>query len=206
MPDHTSPLPVPFGPAIVIAAGGAGRRIGGDKPERQLGNQRLIDHRSGWTRGRSDCVAIAAQAGTASDGVGLPLLADSTGDLGPVAALASAVAFAAAHGRSHVLLIGCDLPFLPDDLIARLGAAIGDLGAALPRRGERLHPLAGLWRSDPSAVTDWIADGGRSLWGLAERMGHVQVDWPVVGPDPFANINTAEDLAAAEDRLRAAAR
>ena len=200
---HPAP---PAPPAIVIAAGGEGERIGGGKPARQLGDRRLIDHAIGWARARSDCVALAVRRDMALPGADLPLLTDREDSIGPIAALASAAAFAAAQGRRHVLLIGCDMPFLPDDLIHGLSRAITDAAAAIPRRAGRLHTLAGLWRSDPAAVAQWIAGGGRSLWGYAEGAGLVVVDWPEAGADPFANINTPEDLAAAEARLRGPAR
>lgn len=193
-------------PAIVIAAGGAGLRMGGGKAERLLGGVRLLDRAVGWAREQSDCLALAMGVESEPADNGLPQLTDRVPGEGPIAALDSAMHFAAAQGRAHVLLIGCDMPFLPADLIPRLRAGMGTAGAALPRRDGRLHTLAGLWRSDPAGLAAWIAAGGRSLWGYAEQAGMVVVDWEADGPDPFANLNTPADLAAAEQRLTAAAR
>lgn len=201
---------MPPAPAIVIAAGGAGRRMGGGKAERLLGGVRLLDRAIDWARRQSDCLALAmAPGGTPeerSERGDLPLLSDRVSDAGPIAALDSAMRFAAGQGREHVLLIGCDMPFLPADLIPRLRAAIGPTGAALPRRDGRLHTLAGLWHSDPAGLAAWIAGGGRSLWGYAEQAGLVVIDWEAAGPDPFTNLNTPADLAAAEVWLTSAGR
>jgi molybdopterin-guanine dinucleotide biosynthesis protein A len=55
------------------------------------------------------------------------------------------------------------------------------------------------------ALADYIAQGGQSLWGFAERQGLVRVPW-VAADDPFTNINSPADLAAAEARFTAPAR
>ncbi|WP_298199723.1 molybdenum cofactor guanylyltransferase [Novosphingobium sp.] len=204
----TDPRPAEGTPAplIVIAAGGQGSRMGGDKAGRLLAGRRLIDHAIAWAQRQGDKVAIAAAPGAVPDAAGLPVLIDRDPQLGPIAALLSAMHHAAALGRGLVVLIGCDTPFLPDDLIARLGRAIGPAGAALPRRGGRVQTLAGLWHVDPAGLARWIAAGGRSPWGYAEATGLVMVDWPEDGDDPFANLNTPDDLALAEARIRAGAR
>lgn len=196
----------PARPAVVIAAGGNGTRIGGAKAERLLGGRRLIDHAIDWALRQSDAVALATAPGSSLEAAGLPCLVDQSAEIGPIAALASAMRFAAELGRPRVMLVACDTPFLPDDLVNRLGAALGESGAALPRWASRLHPLAGLWTTEPVGVTAWIDGGGRSLWGYAEHAGLVMVDWPAEGADPFANINTVSDLAAAEARLTAPGR
>lgn len=184
--------------AIVIAAGGMGRRMGGNKPLQLLGQQRLIDHALAFAMRHDAPVAVATS--TAFPDVHLPQLADRQPGIGPISALASGMDFARTMGCDRLLLIGCDMPFLPDDLLARLAAALPGGGAALPESGQHLHPTAGLWRVDPSALASHIAAGGRSLWRFAERQGLVRVTWP---EGPFANINCPAALAAAEARLAA---
>lgn len=188
-------------PAIIIAAGGEGRRMGGAKPQALLAGQSLLGHAIGWATRHSDACAIAlrdaAQIRGASHEPGLPLLVDAAPGLGPVSALASAMRFAAAHGRAHTILIGCDQPFLPDDLPERLTCALGDHGVAMPVAAGKDQPLASLWRVDARGVADFIAGGGRSLWRLADRLGAVRVAWAAnrSGHDPFANINDPATLA-----------
>lgn len=192
-------------PAIVIAAGGAGRRLSGNKPARLLGGRSLLDRAADWARRHSDCVALAGagEGGAAQTlpDVGLPVLGDARPGLGPIAALASSFGFARAHGCRQVLLIGCDMPFLPDDLVPRLQAAIAPAGAALPCSNGRLHPLAGLWHPDPAGLAAWIDAGGRAPRHYAAAVGLATVDWGAGSDDPFANINGPEDLARAERRL-----
>lgn len=195
----------PEPPLIVIAAGGAGSRIGGDKPGRLLGQVRLIDRACDWARRHSDTVALSVRPGDGDWGTGLPLLFDATNGIGPISALLSAVQEGARQGRAAVLLVGCDLPFLPADLVPRLTAALPGHGVAMPASGGRLHPMAALWRSAPEPLERWIAGGGQSLWRFAETVGMAKVEWDET-PDPFANVNDAAALAAAQERIRTAGR
>lgn len=195
----------PDAPLIVIAAGGDGSRIGGAKPARTLGGQRLIDRTVAWATAHSDAVALAVRAGDGDWGTGLPVLIDPHTGIGPISALSSAMREAHRLRRNGVLLIGCDLPFLPDDLVTRLRAALPGHAAALPVSGGRLHPMAGLWCGDPERIERWIAQGGQSLWRYAREAGMAEVVW-ADAPDPFANVNDAKALAAAEQRLKTTGR
>ncbi len=177
--------------------------MGGSKPLRRLGELTLLRHACDWAMARSDYVALAVrEAGQLFD-EGLPLLIDRHTGIGPISALASAFDYALAVGREHVLVIGCDQPFLPDDLVARLSAAIGDHGAAMPTSLGREQPLATLWRADRGALTEYLAKDGQSLWGFARRVNAVTVEWETEpGCDPFFNINDPMALEEAERRFR----
>lgn len=190
-------------PAIVIAAGGDGRRLGGDKPQRTLGGRSLLAHAIIRAAVQSDCLALAVRDPAQVEPGTIPILCDAASGLGPISALESAFRFAATEGRTHVMLIGCDQPFLPADLARRLGDALadarGDHQVAMPVRGGKYQPLAALWRVDQAALEDYITGGGRSLWRFAGERGVVHVEWPMDGaPDPFANINDPATLAEAE--------
>lgn len=187
--------------AIVIAAGGDGVRIGGAKPSRMLGGRRLIDHALAWAGRHADTVALAVRLRDADWGTGLPLLADRHDGIGPISALANAFQFARDQRRPAVLMIGCDMPFLPENLLEKLQAAFSGHGAAMPVSGGRRHPMAALWAPDVPAIEAYIAHGGQSLWRFAQTVGMAEVTWDDA-PDPFQNINHLADLAAAEQRLK----
>lgn len=190
-------------PAIVIAAGGEGSRIGGSKPGRCLGGKPLITRMIDWAQTHSDCVAIAVRRADQLPGLDLPLLADRAPGIGPIGALDSAFHFALEAKRPRVLMIGCDQPFLPDDLLARLDSVIDGCGAAMPHCQGRDQPIACLWRVDCAALSAYIDDGGRALYRFAEQVGARRAEW-LAGPDesPFANINDTAALENAERRLR----
>ena len=188
---------------VVILAGGEGRRIGGDKALRLFAGRTLLDHALDRARAWSRHVAVAvrdpAQTGGAGGVGGAAILVDQ-GGAGPLEGLRSALEYAEALGLAGVLVVACDIPLAPEDLMGRLVAALGpDTLAAVACSGGRLHPTAGLWRAAALAMLDvHLAAGGASLNGFAERGGAVHVDWPVLPYDPFLNVNDAAELAAAE--------
>jgi molybdopterin-guanine dinucleotide biosynthesis protein A len=86
-----------------------------------------------------------------------------------------------------------DTPFLPEDLVARLGAA-----PAWAATAGAVHPLVAVWPVDMrGALAAWLADG-RSLRvrDFGGAIGMRTVEFADAG-DPFLNINTPDDLARA---------
>lgn len=189
--------------AVVVLAGGEGRRIGGQKPQRLLGARSLLDRAIDRARAWSDCVAVsvhASRAQTLPDNVSA--LEDTMG-VGPVAGIAAALDFAAAMRICRVLTIPCDCPFLPDDLPIRLLKALErPVEAAIALSAGQVHPACGLWRTGADAgVRRYISDGGASLRGLIVSMSISQVEWSTQPVDPFFNINTVADLTLAHEML-----
>jgi molybdopterin-guanine dinucleotide biosynthesis protein A len=189
--------------AAVILAGGQGSRMGGAKPLRILGAKSLLDRAIARARPWSDALAIAVRDESQLGKAGLALVLDEPGIEGPLGGLVAALRFAGASGCEAALTIPADMPFLPDDLADRLAASIDKKGAAIASSGGHLHPVCGLWRIEVlDEVADYLQSGRRSLKGLAEAVGYAAVEWPAGPADPFFNINSIEDLAAAERRLR----
>lgn len=188
--------------AVVILAGGEGRRMGGGKPLRQLGGRTLLERAAERARAWSDRIAIAVRDPAQAAGLGLPLIRDEPGIAGPLAGLAAALRFAGDAKCEAALTVPADMPFLPDDLVDRLVEGIAGQGAAIAASGGHAHPVCGLWRAEVIAhLPAYLATGRRSLLGLAETAGHCLVEWPGGDADPFFNVNSPDDLAEAERRL-----
>ncbi|HET9429384.1 MAG TPA: molybdenum cofactor guanylyltransferase [Allosphingosinicella sp.] len=182
-------------PAILILAGGQGRRMGGDKALRRLGGRTLLERAVERALGWSDEVAVAVREPGQVRDPGVPLLVDPPGLEGPLGGLSSAVRLQG----PVILTMPCDTPFLPDDLPERLAAALPGHGVALAASAGCVHPVCGLWRrSGLGRVEEYAATGRRSLIGFAELIGYSTVEWP---EDAFFNVNTPGDLAEAEARL-----
>lgn len=186
--------------AVVILAGGEGKRIGGGKPLRMLRGERLIDRTMDLARGWSDRIAVAIRDRSQVNGVCAELIRDE--DVrGPLGGLISGMKFALAEGTPFLLAIAADMPFLPVDLLERLLAAIGDKGCALAESRGQVHPVCSLWRANGLAqAQSYAASGRRSLKGLAASLGCAAVEWQAEPLDPFFNINTSDDLAEAARR------
>jgi molybdenum cofactor guanylyltransferase len=196
--------------AGVILAGGQGRRMGGqDKALLRLAGISLIDHV--FQRLSPQCGAIAISAngdGARFSRLGLPVLPDVLPDWpGPLAGVLTGMHWAAAHGFSHLVSVATDTPFFPTDLVARLQATVSPAGLTLAASPDangtlRLHPTIGLW---PVALHDdlsrWLLQGNRKVRLWADRAGAATCSFSAAPFDPFFNINTAEDLAWAAQRL-----
>ncbi|MDI1328491.1 MAG: molybdenum cofactor guanylyltransferase [Brevundimonas sp.] len=188
---------------VAVLAGGAGRRIGGDKPRHLLGGARLLDHALATARASAAPVILVVRDPEQVEGFAGTVVLDAPGIAGPLAGLLSALAWAVDAGADRVLTLPCDMPFLPGDLNLRLDLALTkDLGVAVAASGGQLHPVCALWRTTAVRTLVQRAGEGRlSLRGLSEAVGCAVVEWPIDEGDPFININTAEDLAAAQAAL-----
>lgn len=181
--------------------------MGGAKPLRRLGETTLIGRAVALGRTYSPVVAVAVRgADQVAGAVDARLLLDDPAIEGPLAGLASALRFARQQAVACVLTLPCDSPCLPDDLAARLLAALGDSGVVVAQSNGRLHPVCALWRTSAlDALAAYLASGRRSLKGFAATVGMTVVDWSVSDADVFANANTPEDLAALQPDLGALA-
>ncbi|GAA0286760.1 molybdenum cofactor guanylyltransferase MobA [Rhodovulum strictum] len=193
-------------PGVILAGGRATRMGGGDKCLRRVAGRRLIEHVIDRLGPQVAGLALNANGDPARFAeFGLPVLADGVADHpGPLAGVLAGLDWAAAQGAKAIVTAAADTPFLPRDLAGRLMAAAGPSGLALaasPDEGGRVqrHPTFGLWpvglRDDLRAA---LEGGVRKivLWTDAHGAGTALFDSQPF--DPFFNINTPEDVEAAE--------
>jgi molybdopterin-guanine dinucleotide biosynthesis protein A len=140
-------------------------------------------------------------------GLGCEVVADAAGAglAGPLLGVAAALAHARRRGFSLLATAPCDAPFLPLDLVARLTAAMAASGAriAVAQSPRGLEPMFALWSEHAlGEIAAELAHGEASPRAVMARLGAVRVPFaPREGEDPFANLNSREDFAAAEARL-----
>lgn len=173
--------------AGVIIAGGKSSRMGEDKLLLKLAGKPIIDHVIARLEPQVERLAINANDRPARF-AGYEVIGDIRTTGSPLAGLHAALAWAQAHGFTHVLTVSGDTPFLPADLAARLSQH----QVAIARSLDQDHYLIGLW------PVEALAELGEDLFRVqdfARLAGAVSVAWP---GDPFFNINTPEDLRRAE--------
>lgn len=196
-------------PVGLILAGGLSRRMGGgDKALKRLAGTTILARIVRRIGPQVSDLWLNANGPAERFGLDLPLVPDSLPDApGPLAGILAGLDLAAAHdpGVHHVLTVPADCPFLPDDLVARLAAAAGNAGSACASSGGRVHGVVGLW---PVAARDelrhlLVDEDIRRVDGWLARAGTATVEWPAAPYDPFFNVNTPDDLAEAEQILKA---
>lgn len=202
------------GVAGLILAGGRGRRMGGlDKPFAPLAGRPLIAHVVARAAPQVARLAINA-SGEASRfaGLGLPLVGDPAGGgieafAGPLAGVLAGLDWMAARGGGieWLAVFPADTPFLPVDFVERAFAALRREGAELAcaASGGRAHPVVALW---PLALRERlrrlvVEEGVRRADRLLETFRAARVPYAAEPIDPFFNVNTPDDLAAAERLL-----
>lgn len=184
---------------VVIMAGGAGKRMGGRKPSQCVAGESLLNH----AIAKAKCYSRTVAVGSGSEKFSLPkeirLLPDQIDFQGPIAGLEAAIQFGTELGARHVMIMPCDTPFLPDELLTLLQNDIGAAQSAVPQYDGHLHPACSMWSTDIlGLLREYVASGRRSLIGFAEVADYVTVEIPTASFDLFFNINTVEDMARAE--------
>ncbi|WP_414473433.1 molybdenum cofactor guanylyltransferase MobA [Microvirga sp. M2] len=198
------PYPATLG---VILAGGLARRMGGgDKPLLTLGGrtllasleQRLSPQCEGLILNANDDPSRFAETG-------LPVVPDSVpGRPGPLAGVLAALEWAALHRPfvEWVISVPGDTPFIPADLVSRLHAEreAARQPLACAASGSHDHYAICLW---PVALRQDLRhaltlEGVRRMEDWSRKRGLATATWPTEPFDPFFNINTPEELIAAQ--------
>ncbi len=187
---------------------------GGDKPLLSLGNVRLIDHVAARLKPHVATLGLNANGDPARfAGIDLPVIEDTVpGHAGPLAGILAGLEWAATQtGRRSLVSAAGDTPFFPDNLVERLSAAAHDQPGAIAVASSdgRRHPTFALW---PLGLRDalhhfLVNEDNRRVSDFMQRQGYVEVEFPMMEAggqriDPFFNINTPDDLAAAKSLLQ----
>lgn len=188
----------------VILAGGAARRMGGlDKARVILGGQSLLAHVQGRFAPQVEQLALSANGNGARFGAGLVVLPDESSQ-GPLSGILAGLDWAAPLGAAAVVSVAVDTPFLPADLVARLCLAAEEAatGVAVAASGGVDHPTFGLW---PVAVRGdlrrFLASGAKTRVMDFAR-SHAATRAEFAESAGFVNLNTPDDVAAAEAMVR----
>jgi molybdopterin-guanine dinucleotide biosynthesis protein A len=187
-------------PIGVLLAGGRGSRLGGAKALVPLGGKPLICHALEALRRAVGEVAIVAKPDTA-----LPALEDVTvwrEPLEPRHPLVGIVhALSCADGRP-VLVCAADMPFVTPEVLSALVAAdpAGAPAVVATSADRGLQPMLGCYQAAAGALLAAAASEGtvavRTAVAALEPRELVVIDERVL-----FNVNSAEDLAAAEALL-----
>lgn len=180
----------------VILAGGRGRRFDGrDKGLLELSGRPLIEHVLRALAPQVDEILINANRNLpVYERYGYRVVADTVPEYqGPLAGMLAGLR-QAQYGT--VAIVPCDMPYLPDCLVSRLGQvqAEGDADVVIPHDGGRSHPVICLMRRVcADHIESWLAQGRYRVgeWVSAQR--HAVADFSDM-PDGFRNINRPGDL------------
>jgi molybdopterin-guanine dinucleotide biosynthesis protein A len=206
--DTTRPLgPIP-GPVLgVVLAGGQSQRMGRDKADVMLAGKSLAALAIERLRPQVDRIALNSNAGPFV-WPGVDVVGDTIdGFPGPLAGLLTAMRHAGScrPACSHVATAAVDTPFFPLDLVARLKSGLvatpgSRLAYAVTAQGpEPVFLFADVALAD-TLERDLMSGSARRVVDWLRRQPHTEVTFE--DPTAFFNINTPDDLATANTRLR----
>ena len=204
----------------VVLAGGEGRRMGEGvtKPLRLLGGKPMVAHVVERLRPQvMDLVVVANDPDPAFRRLGVPVIPDPPDiqraakregrRLGPLAGILAGMEWALKHHphAGWILTAPADVPFLPLDLTVRLCGHmhVPEPDVLVIRHGRHREPSLGVW--SVKLVDDLrraILEEGMRRVGQFARAPCPRPSWPGRATRrPFVNVNTPEELSAAEARL-----
>jgi molybdenum cofactor guanylyltransferase len=190
--------------AGVILAGGQGRRMdGANKALLMLGDRPFVSHVATRLRTQLDVVAINANRDLHAfleSEFHLPIAPDGIGgNHGPLDGILGAMLFAEMLGCTHALTVSVDTPFIPLNLVEKFVSTNSDEIIVAKSNG-RIHGTCGLWpvALAPRLKTFILSGNSLKVLTFLNQTGFQSVNFEGVAPDPFFNINTPDDLAAAQ--------
>lgn len=178
--------------SCIILAGGKGTRAGGeDKGLLTYDNKPLIQHVIDRVSPQTDEIIISANRNI--DAYRLytdKVISDLADDYqGPLAGIAACLNHCE---HEQVLIVACDMPCLPDNLLERLSDNIFDSSVCIATVNSH-HQLALLVRRDLSdSIMSQLQQNQLKLIRWVESVSHTTVNFDDT-PDAFLNLNTLPD-------------
>lgn len=178
--------------SCIILAGGKGERMDGDDKGLKLyRSKRLIEHVIDRIAPQVDEIIISANRNLAEySKLGCTVIHDKNKSFdGPLAGIASALP----HCRHQwVLIIPCDMPDLPDDLVASLLQHINTAPLIAVRSNDKLQLIFLMHISLVTSINEFLADNQRTVMRWVDAIGSHIVDMD--NENYFHNINTQRQL------------
>lgn len=190
--------------SAVILAGGRARRMGGeDKGLIELKGRPLLDYIISALRLQVGEILVNANRNLDRyRAFGYPVIEDIMGDyFGPLVGMATGMQ---ATGKPYLLTLPCDSPLVPAQLAAMLyrGLQTEQAELSVAHDGIRMQPVFALLDCQLlPGLLDYLNEGGRKIdtWYAQHRLALVDFS---AAPETFLNLNTPEDKAELESRIR----
>lgn len=185
----------------LVLAGGEGKRMGGDKPFREIAGKPLIELAVMRAERQCDQVMISSNddAGAFAK-FGVPVIGDlpeaGQGPLGGVLGGLNALP----DGIDWLVTYPVDCPVVPGRMAVELIEAALKKGAkaAYVNHAGRDHYLSSAWHRDAAPViAKLLADGKRRVRGPLDALNAAELFYDERSDQPglFANANTVDELA-----------
>jgi len=196
MTNQATHKALPLG--VILAGGRSSRMAGKDKFLLDLGGKKILYHIIERLEPQVDRLILNANREVDTT---LEVVPDLVNGHGPLGGLYSALNYAREKGYSQIVTVPCDTPFIPGDFVHRL-LENSTSPITVANSANRTHPVLALWNiSLIDNLKLALGNNQLKMMGLISTHPVTEVCWDTL-PDPFFNINTADDLATAEKRVK----
>lgn len=178
----------------VVLAGGLGRRMGAPKATASLAGRPLVAYPQEALRAVCDRAVVVAKRDTELP-AGLERWDEPDEPRHPVVG----IAYALERAGEAILVCGADMPFVTPDVLRRVAAGLrSGVNAVAASWDDTLEPLLAAYAPEALELLAEAAPG-EPLKRTIESLDPALVDVP---REVVFNVNTPQDLAEAERRLR----
>ncbi|HSI24778.1 MAG TPA: molybdenum cofactor guanylyltransferase MobA [Methylotenera sp.] len=195
--------------SALILSGGRATRMGGvDKGLVVFQQKPLVQHVIDRLTSQVDEIIINANRELEQyQAFGYPVLQDETADfigqtfIGPLAGFNLGLQHAK---HDYLLTVPCDSPLIPADLTSRLLSNLLENNAdiAVASSDGDAHPVFCICKKEVlSSLTNYLQQGGRKVSAWQKSLNYIEVDFSD-NAEAFTNLNTLEDLAVLELKLK----
>jgi molybdopterin-guanine dinucleotide biosynthesis protein A len=178
-----------------VLAGGTGRRLGVPKATAELAGRPLISYPLAVLQDVCERVVVVCKRDTELPALDVERWDEPDDPRHPIAGIVHALE----RAGGAILVCGADMPFVMPDACALIAAELRPgMKAAVAFCEGRLQPLLGAYAAEALEVLPF-APPDEPLTRTVESLVPIPVD---VEPAIVFNVNTPEDLAEAERRIR----
>lgn len=185
---------------VAILAGGVSRRMGRSKAALELAGRPLVSYPIGAARSVGLDPIVIAKRDSELPALDCPVIAEPDQPRHPLCGIVAALHHVAPAG---VVVVGCDMPFVEDTLLAWLAS---HSGTVVPERQGRLEPLLARYGGRDLGALEAALGRGAPLREAVAGLSPTLVAEPDLvrfgDPDLLCmNVNTPDELAEAERLL-----
>lgn len=186
----------------IVVCGGRSSRMGRDKGSLPFGDEAMLDRVVRIVRAIADDVIVVARRDQLVP-ADVTVVHDPVEDLGPLAGIAAGLA---ASNSDLNVVVGCDMPFINPQVLARLASLIGDHDACVAVADGHASALCGIYRSRIAPNAQALLESGeRRVMRLLDQIQTKRVDAEVfrdIDPrlETFVSVDTPDTYADAVAR------
>jgi molybdopterin-guanine dinucleotide biosynthesis protein A len=172
-----------------VLAGGAARRMGGEKMSRRLQGRPLVAHAVAALRAVVPEVVVVAKPDTRLPALDVEVWTEPAEPRHPLAGVAWALA---RGGGRPVLVLAGDMPRVPGSLLAALAGDAGAAPAVVPRHAGGPEPLVALYRPAALPALRGAAGAGAPARAAVTALGPDWIEWEDAAA--LRSVNVVADL------------